>query len=129
MKKIVVLTLAITGIILLSSCEGGTTFIKKIDNRTDETISVKLHTIYGSNDETTINPNEIKQLFWDDQMGNFVDNSYTCTQFIDSIEIHISNNKVLTKDIMDSNNWERVSKGGRNSMEDCKFVIFSEDIQ
>ena len=52
-----------------------------------------------------------------------------CTQLIDSVEISITNNKILTKDIMNSNNWQRMSKGGRNSKEDCLFIISDEDIQ
>ena len=118
-----------TVITILSSCEGGTTFTKSIENRTTETIRVKLQTIYSSQDEITINPNESKQIFRDDQMGRFVDNSYMCTQLIDSVEISITNNKILTKDIMNSNNWQRMSKGGRNSKEDCLFIISDEDIQ
>lgn len=129
MKNLFVLITSISAIFILPSCEGGTTFTKSIDNRTSDTVRVKLHTIYDSKDEITINPNESKQIFWDDQMGNFVGDSYTCTQLIDSVEISITDNKVLTKDIMDSNNWERLSEGGRNSKEDCLFIISEENIQ
>lgn len=129
MKNLFVLITSISAIFILPSCEGGTTFTKSIDNRTSDTVRVKLHTIYDSKDEITINPNESKQIFWDDQMGSFVVDSYTCTQLIDSVEISITDNKVLTKDIMDSNNWERLSEGGRNSKEDCLFIISEENIQ
>lgn len=129
MKNKIALIVLITVITILSSCEGGTTFTKSVDNNSSETITIKLHTIYGTNDAVTINPNESKQIYWDDQMGRFVDDAYTCTQFIDSVEISIINNKVLTKDIMNSNNWTNTSKGGRNSREDCKFSISNEDLQ
>jgi hypothetical protein len=129
MKNLFVLITSISAIFILPSCEGGTTFTKSIDNRTSDTVRVKLHTIYDSKDEITINPNESKQIFWDDQMGSFVGDSYTCTQLIDSVEISITDNKVLTKDIMDSNNWKRLSEGGRNSKEDCLFIISEENIQ
>ena len=129
MNRVYAFIVSMTVITILSSCEGGTTFTKSIENRTTETIRVKLQTIYSSQDEITINPNESKQIFWDDQMGRFVDNSYMCTQLIDSVEISITNNKILTKDIMNSNNWQRMSKGGRNSKEDCLFIISEEDIQ
>jgi hypothetical protein len=129
MNRVYAFIVSMTVITILSSCEGGTTFTKSIENRTTETIRVKLQTIYSSQDEITINPNESKQIFWDDQMGRFVDNSYMCTQLIDSVEISITNNKILTKDIMNSNNWQRMSKGGRNSKEDCLFIISDEDIQ
>lgn len=129
MKKAFAVTGLISVMIIFSSCEGGTTFIKSIDNRTTETIQVKLYTIYGSNDEVTINPNESRQIYWDDQIGFFVDESYNCTELIDSVEVNITNNKILTKNVMDSDNWERISEGGRNSKEDCQFIISNEDIQ
>ncbi len=118
-----------TVMILLTSCEGGTTFTKTIDNKSSETITVKLFTIYGINEPATINSNESKEIYWDDQMGSFVDDSYSCLQIIDSVELSITNNKVLIKDIMDSNKWIRESKDGRNSREDCTFIITNGDLQ
>ena len=112
-KSILYISL-ITLIISLISCEGGTTFTKTIDNETAESITIKLTTIYGSNEPVTIMSNESKAIFWDDQMGSFVDNSFTCTQIIDSVEITITNSKTLTKDIMNPDNWIRESKDGRN---------------
>lgn len=119
----------ITLMILLTSCEGGTTFTKTIDNRSSESITVKLFTIYGSYESLTVNSNVSKEIYWNDQMGSFVDDSYTCTQIIDSVEITITNNKTLTKSIMNPDNWIRESKDGRNSREDCIFIITDDDIQ
>ena len=127
-KSILYISL-ITLIISLISCEGGTTFTKTIDNETAESITIKLTTIYGSNEPVTIMSNESKAIFWDDQMGSFVDNSFTCTKMIDSVEIKITNSKTLTKDIMNPDNWIRESKDGRNSREDCAFTITDDDIQ
>jgi hypothetical protein len=118
----------ITICIVLVSCEGGTTFIKTIDNRSSETIVITLFTAYGSNIADTIRANESKEIYWDDQMGRFVDDSYCCTEVIDSVEITITNNKTLIKDIMDSGNWIRKSEGGRNSMENCSFIITDTDL-
>lgn len=119
----------ITLMILLTSCEGGTTFTKTIDNRSSESITVKLFTIYGSYESLTVNSNVSKEIYWNDQMGSFVDDGYTCTQIIDSVEITITNNKTLTKSIMNPDNWIRESKDGRNSREDCIFIITDDDIQ
>jgi hypothetical protein len=115
--------------ILLTSCEGGTTFTKTIENRSSESITVKLFTIYGSYESLTVNSNVSKEIYWNDQMGSFVDDGYTCTQIIDSVEITITNNKTLTKSIMNPDNWIRESKDGRNSREDCIFIITDDDIQ
>jgi hypothetical protein len=127
--KYTIVFFALMAITLFSACEGGTTFSKRIENRSSETIKVKLFTVFGPADETTILPNESKQIFWYDKMGLFVDEAYTCVQLIDSIELEITNNYSLVKDIMNPDYWERVSKGGRNSTEDCVFVISSDDLQ
>lgn len=116
-------------IILFLSCEGGTTFTKTIDNKSSESITVKLITIYGSNTHLTIETNESKEIYWDDQIGSFVDDSYTCTQIIDSVEIKVTNNKTLIKDIRNPDNWIRKSKDGRNSREDCIFKVTNNDLQ
>ena len=129
MAKSIYYFISITILFLLTSCEGGTTFTKTIDNNSSETITVKLFTIYGDYEPVTINTNGSKEIYWDDQMGSFVDDSYSCTQIIDSVELSITNNKVLIIDIMDSNNWIRESKDGRNSKEDCTFIITNEDLQ
>jgi len=116
-------------VVFLTSCEGGTTFTKTIENKTSETITVKLFTTLGTNDPVSLSPNETKLVFWDDQMGRFAGNSYTCTTGIDSIQVSITNGKTLIKDIMNPNNWIRESKGGRNSKEDCTFIITNSDLQ
>lgn len=116
-------------LVVLASCEGGTTYTKTIDNQSSDTVLLKLFTPYLNDQSFTINPNGSKQVYWDDQMGSFAGDSYNCTQEIDSVEITISNNKVLLKDIMNSDNWIRESKDGRNSREDCTFIITNTDIQ
>jgi hypothetical protein len=127
--KVMNLLVSVTLLIALSSCEGGTTFTKTIENKSSEEISFKMFTIYGSNNSYVINPNESKEVYWDDQMGAFVDASYSCTLEIDSVQLTISNGRILKKDIMDDENWIRISKDGRNSREDCIFIIVDEDLQ
>lgn len=116
-------------VFFLPSCEGGTTFTKNIENKSFETITVKIFAASITNLTVTLNPNETKQVFWDDQMGKFTDGSYTCTLFIDSFNVSITNGKTLIKDIMNPNNWFRESKGGRNSKENCTFIITNSDLQ
>lgn len=117
------------GMIFLFSCEGGTTFSKIINNKSTETISVKTITLVGGDQTLIISPNESKTIFFYDDERGFVDDSYNCIQEFDSIEIGISNNKTLVKNILQSDNWERESSGGRNSKEKCTFVISDEDLE
>lgn len=129
MKNIALLLFVILIMSFIAGCEGGTTFTKKVENNTDNEITILLYTIYGPTESHIILPNESKVIYWDDQMGIFVGESYTCTQIIDSVDISISVNKALIKDILDPDNWTRISKDGRNSKEECIFVISPDDIQ
>jgi hypothetical protein len=129
MKTLLFSFIIATGSLALSSCEGGTTFTKTIENKSSETITVRVYSIYDAGESVTINANESAQIYWDDQMGFFVDNSYTCTNLIDSIAVSISNNKTLLKDVMNADNWIRESKDGRNSREDCTFAFTDNDLQ
>ena len=116
-------------LLLLFSCEGGTTFTKTIDNASSENMTIKLSTVYGHQEEISIHSMESKQIYWDDQMGRFVNDNYLCTESIDSIEITLTNNKTLVKDILNSDNWQRESKDGRNSREDCTFYFNNADLE
>ena len=116
-------------VLFLTACEGGTTFTKSLNNKSSETITIKLFTRYGPSEEVTVNPNESKIVFFDDQERTFTDDSYTCTDLIDSTHVNISNGKTLLKNIMDSNNWTRESKGGRNAKENCTFTVTNSDLQ
>ena len=116
-------------ILLLAACEGGTTFTKTIENKSSESITVVLFTTLGEKNEAVINPNTTKEIYWNDMIGSFVDNTHNCTTLIDSIYLGISNNKVLTKDIMNAANWDRASAKGRNAREDCTFTIYNTDLQ
>ncbi len=127
--KTIIFSTILLSVFLFAGCEGGTTFSKRIDNNSKEDITIVLYTIYGTSEPHTIISKESKVIYWDSQMGRFVNENYTCTNEIDSANIVITNNKFLSKDIMDPNNWERFSKDGRNSKEDCVFVISDSDIQ
>lgn len=116
-------------LLLASACEGGTTFTKTIDNKTDETIIIQLFTTYGNTEAISIHSNHSKEIYWDDQMGRFVDENYCCTQIIDSVKITITHEKTLLKDIMNPDNWLKNSKNGRNSREDCTFTITNKDLR
>ena len=129
MNKITKLFFGCAAIFLLYSCEGGTTFTKAINNTSSETLTVTLHTTFGSQDAMTINPNEQKDIYFDDYMGLFVSDAYSCTSDFDSITVDVSNGKILIMDLTDENNWTKVSKDGRNSREDCTATISDSDLQ
>jgi len=116
-------------LLILTCCEGGTTFAKTIYNKSQDTLIVKLYAFSGSLETVTINPNESELIYWDDQMGLFTDDSYDCTIELDSVFVTTTDNKNVKKDLMNPDNWTRESKDGRNSREDCTITITAGDIQ
>lgn len=113
----------------LTACEDETTFTKYLDNKSSETISIKLFTYCGPSKEVTVNLTERKIIFWDHQESTFTDDSFTCTDLLDSTQVNIINGKTLLKNIFNSNNWTRESKVGRNAKENCIITVTNSDLQ
>ena len=116
-------------VILVASCEGGTTYTKTIRNNSTETLSINVYSLYTGTGPIQINPGESKEIFWHDNTGQFVGNEYRCTSELDSITVSVSNGKTLQKDLMNEDNWTRASKDGKNSREDCTLTVSEEDLQ
>lgn len=114
-------------LISLSSCEGGTTISKSLENNSSETIVVK-GLVTG--DSTIVNPGETQLIFWDDLQGVFLgDDGYTCIDGLDLIEVVISNSKTLIKDILNVDNWIEAREKGTNAEFNCTFSVSDTDIQ
>ena len=122
--------IAASGLILLSSCEGGTTYSKTVKNKTSETLTIKFYSAYGGSESTvSIEPNRNKDIWVDYQQGSFAGNSYNCTQEFDSVKVTVSNNKTLGIDMMNPDNWDRESSDGRNAKERCTFEVHDQDLE
>ena len=84
----------------------------------------------GRDKPMQIKAKESKQFFWYNPQGVFyTDESYECTRMIDTIEMSIRKNKILTKDIMNPDNWIHQRKDGRNAKEICTFRITNQDLK
>lgn len=84
----------------------------------------------GRDKPMQIKAKESKQFFWYNPQGVFyTDESYECTRMIDTIEMSIRKNKILTKDIMNPDNWIHQRKEGRNAKEICTFRITNQDLK
>lgn len=129
MKKQLLLATIGFATVLLSGCEGGTTYTKTVDNRSTDTIAIQIWTYFGNTDTLMVAPETIREVYWNDLMGQFTDETYDCLEMVDSIYIDVLGPRELTKDIMDPSQWERESTGGRNSREDCTFIITESDLQ
>lgn len=113
---------------LFFSCEGGTTFTKIVANYSSDTIVLRLNqSKILSSDTFTISPNELKTVFVLDIERGFADDTYQCTSEIDSVSISTTANKIVKKDFMDSDNWDRQSENGRNAQEICIFTLTDSD--
>ncbi|MEN8225580.1 MAG: hypothetical protein ABFS05_09510 [Bacteroidota bacterium] len=129
LKKLINALILLAGLSILVSCKGETTFSKRINNQSDETITAVVYMVNGNIDSTLIGPKKIKEIYWDEKISSFVDASYSCLEEIDSISVTVTNNMILTKDIMDLNNWDRDSENGRNATESCEFFIGHWQVQ
>ncbi len=127
--KNIIFLAAILHIVTLISCEGGTTFTKNIENNSNDTLSVKLYFNYMDSENISILPKQTKEVYYYDVQGLFVDEGYYCSSELDSATITTKSNKSLTKDIMNSDNWTHDSSDGRNSTENCLFIINDIDLQ
>lgn len=131
MNKIIQLFLGCAIVLSMASCEGGTTFTKSINNTSSETLSVIAHASDGTRlGEVAILPGDEKQVYWNDKQGEFATENYSCTEELDSINVSVSNGKVLILDLMDSENWNIVSSAdGKDERKDCTATISDSDLQ
>lgn len=129
MIRLIKLSVASLLLIFLSSCEGGTTYTKTIENNSSETLTVNGYSVYWGNNSIIVGSDKTKDIWIDSQLGSFVNDSYQCTQGIDSIEVDVTDNKTLVLDVLDNNNWIRESSGGRKSSVNCILEITDEDLQ
>jgi uncharacterized protein YcfL len=120
---------ALALMLMLHGCEGGTTFTKIFDNRSSETITIQVYSLHGNENPITIAPGVSKEIYWYDKMGLFAGDDYQCTDEIDSVKISITNDKTLTKDIQNPNQWIRESSDGRKATEKCTFIVADSDLQ
>lgn len=127
-KQFLLATIGLVAI-FLAGCEGGTTFTKTIDNRTADTIAIRIWTYFGNTDTLLVEPETMREVYWNDLMGRFTDESYNCLEMVDSIYIDVMGPRELIKDITDPGQWQRERTGGRNSREDCTFTIQESDLQ
>lgn len=121
----------VLSLLFLMGCEGGTTFTKVVKNGSPETLTLKITTSFLHTDSETfvIEPGRQETIFWSDKTGFFTDGTYTCASEIETVSVSVSNGKNLVKSLLDANNWERESKGGRNSTEKCTFVLTDNDLE
>ena len=115
--------------VTLASCEGGTTFTKKIENQSEDTLTVFIYSYADQKGPLSVPPGTAREIFWSDRMGMFVGEDYTCTDEIDSLAILVEGGKMITFDPLDDNRWFMEQKGGRNARVICTLVISGRDLQ
>ena len=119
--------------LFLVSCEGETTYDKRVRNNSNDTITITVYSALGGvkANNLKILQGEEASIYYDDVMGGN-QTKYPCLLQVDSVEYTISRGKTLTKDIRDEDNWylEYSSKGFQNSVvsQVCYFEFTDEDL-
>ncbi len=108
---------------MFASCDKTVTYSKSLDNQTDETITLNF-VVNGNESTMSVPPNSLASTIIDEQDGD-IDSEYSCTSEFESIQATVSNNKLLTLNILDESNWIR--QGGDDV--DCLITITQADIQ
>jgi hypothetical protein len=119
-------------LIALTSCEGETSYTKKIVNQSSDTVFFRIYSNYAGliADSVYLLPQaEAIFLMWTKLGGTNSD--ITCSEGIDSIQFSSESGKYLLKDFKDQNNWNYSRKSNkRGSMVDhyCEFIVRQEDL-
>ncbi|MFC2114688.1 hypothetical protein ACFLRI_05010 [Bacteroidota bacterium] len=133
MQRIIVFIALCTSLVLLLSCEGQTIYYKKVINKSSETVTIKFYSTFSSNaeDSFVIEPSTDELIYWSEQRGGN-QTAVDCASNIDSVLVWISNNKNLTKSLLDESNWSlemKVRKYQGFVDQTCVFDIHQTDIQ
>lgn len=116
--------------ILLGACEKrGTTYIKRIDNQTSDTLNFYFLGIYNPatyGDTIIVSPNENKQILFFEEESGIVYNPQGCRIVNDSVRVAIKGGRRLLKDMRNESDWEYTEIGTEQT---CTFRVIPSDIQ
>ncbi|MCB2222271.1 MAG: hypothetical protein KQI35_17945 [Bacteroidetes bacterium] len=118
--------------IIMASCEGETTYTKKIVNHSSDTLFFRIYSNYPGliADSVYLLPQaEVIFTMWTKLGGTNSD--IKCSEGIDSIHFSSESGKQLLRDFKDQNNWNYTRKSNkRGSVVDnyCEFIIRPEDL-
>jgi hypothetical protein len=116
--------------VILFSCDPETTYIKEIQNNTEQEISIFLSgdgAIFNG-DSIIVMPNSSTQYYNGFGLGR--NKNYECDPRIgeNDFVVVIPNGQILTKDITLSQNWN-AETDKKNTFWKCTFVINPEDLE
>ncbi|MFT5184986.1 MAG: hypothetical protein ACI84C_002121, partial [Flavobacteriales bacterium] len=91
--------------IALTSCEGETTYLKKVENNSNYPMWVYVgYNATSTNDSTYIDPHTSETIHVTTQRGGN-SNSVPCLDAFESIRVGLQDSLVLIKSIEDEGNW------------------------
>ena len=130
MRKIGLYIFLLSALSVLSSCEGETTWIKQIDNRSNHLMTVTYHDDYAGTDVTKIvDPHTTEVIFYGEKAGGD-ETAAGCLDFMSDITITLNVGVTLVKDFEDENNWDYSASEknlGGVVNQTCRFVVDNDD--
>lgn len=118
--------------VLLLSCNGETSYTTRINNLSNDIISFRIYTAHNTTPDTvTMIPGQSYTLSVATNEGKILDIP-VCTGNLDSMNAMTLSGKLLTKDILDPDQWTHrmiEDKGQRSVDHYCDFDIFQKDLK
>ena len=120
-------------LLALTSCEGETTYLKRVENRSNYAMSIAFEAVMtGESDTVYIDPHTSETVYVTYQRGGN-DSPHSCLQEMDNITVITEDSLHVTRDITDASNWDQQitssNKLGNTVQQLCLFVLDDEDFE
>ena len=119
--------------ISLTSCEGETTYLKKVENNSNFPMWVYVVDVATStSDSIYIDPHTSETIYMNSQLGGN-SSSVPCLDDFSSISVGLQDSLILNKSIENDGNWtqEIVKQNRRGSLvqQSCFFTVGNDDFE
>ncbi len=120
-------------LISLSSCEGETTYLKKVENNSNFPMWVYVEGASTSErDSIYVDPHTSETILLDSQLGGN-SNAVPCLDHFSSVSVGLQDSLQLLKSINNEDNWtqEIVKQNRRGSLvqQSCFFTVTNDDFE
>jgi hypothetical protein len=132
MKKTTFSLLIFSVALLLSSCEGETTWIKQIDNQSNHLVTVTYTDgLAGGTVTKAVDPHTSEVIFYGEKKGGD-ETPVPCLEYLSDLVVTLDSGVVLVRDINSEDNWDYSASEktlGSVVNQTCRFVVVNADFE